>query len=853
MTVRCTVNSEQREYTGDPKGSLLDFLRRDLGITSPKDGCAPEATCGCCVVRLDGKPVFACVTPMKKVDGGSVQTIEGLEATVRDALADAFTVMGGAQCSFCIPGIVMRAAALIARNDDPSVQEIERELRFHLCRCTGYKKIVASIQVAAAAIRSGAPVTMPVPTGRVGTRLPKYDIRRAVLGARDYVCDMSIPGMLHGAVRLSDHPRARVIGIDTTAARAVEGVERIFLAADVPGQRSVGLIVPDWPLLVDVGETTTCLGDALACVAASTAEIARQAAAAIEIEYEVLDPVTEPHAALEADAPPIHAGGNLLSSSVIKNSDVEAVFAQCAFISEASYETQRIEHGYLEPEACLAVPEDEVRQGVRVFSQSQGVYEDRRQIALLLDLEESAVAVDLVPNGGGFGGKEDLSIQGHAALMAFCLGRPVHVQLTRAESLILSVKRHPMRLDYKLGCDADGKLLALRARIVGDTGGHASVGMKVLERAAGHASGAYFVSAVDVDALAVYTNNVPCGAMRGFGANQAAFAMECSIDELCEMGGFDRWQFRYDNALTDGRSTATGQLLATGVGVRATLEAVRPAFDAAVCAGIACGLKNTGIGNGMPDDGRAKIVVRSADEIELHHGWTEMGQGVDTMAVQTFCEETGLPPSIVKVRVQTDSETWCGMTTASRATSLVGNSMVEACKDLVKDLESHSLEDLAGREYRGEWVCDWTNKPGTSEKEVTHYSYSYATQVVVLDESGEIDRVIAAHDAGRVMNPTLFEGQIEGSVHMGLGYALTEDFPMVDGRPESTLLRKCGILRAAQTPEIEVIGVEVPDEFGPYGAKGVGEIGLVPTAGAVANALFQFDGVRRRALPMDRK
>jgi CO/xanthine dehydrogenase Mo-binding subunit len=363
--------------------------------------------------------------------------------------------------------------------------------------------------------------------------------------------------------------------------------------------------------------------------------------------------------------------------------------------------------------------------------------------------------------------------------------------------------------------------------------------MKVLERAAGHATGAYEVPNVDIESRAVYTNNVPCGAMRGFGANQANFAMECAVDELCEQGGFDRWQFRYDNAITEGGRTATGQRLSTGVGVRATLEAVRDAWRGARWAGIACGIKNTGIGNGMADSGTAKIVVHAADDIELCHGWTEMGQGVDTMAVQTFCEETGLSPHLVRVNVTTDDETPCGMTTASRATSLVGNAIIDACRGFKKDLETSDLAALVGREYRGEWICDWTNKPGASKtgEEVTHYSYSYATQVVIIGEDGRIERVVAAHDAGRVMNPTLFEGQIEGSVHMGLGYALTEDLPMEGGHLASTRLRKCGVLRAAETPPIEVIGV--------------GEIGLVPTAPAVANALWAYDGTRRYALPLE--
>ncbi|HED54809.1 MAG TPA: selenium-dependent xanthine dehydrogenase [Phycisphaerales bacterium] len=845
-----TVNGKPCEYSGDEKRSLLDFLRTDLRILSPKDGCSPQAACGCCAVGLNGKVVLACATPMKKALGGEVVTLEGIEDAVRQALADSFAVKGGAQCGFCIPGIALRAAHLIKDNPSPTRQQIEHELRFHLCRCTGYKKIIDSIMTAAESLRTGKPVEHPACDGRVGSRLTKYAIREAVLGERPYVSDLSAEGMLHGALRLSDHPRARVLRINTAEAERLSGVERIVLAEDVPGRRSIGLIVPDWPVLVAVGEETRCTGDVIACVAAADRATARRAAELIEIEYDVLEPITDPDAALSPGAPKIHDSGNLLSTCIVNRGDVERAFAECEFITEGTYHTQRIEHAFLEPEAALAVPEG---AGVRVYSQSQGVYEDRRQVADILGLDQSEVVIQLVPNGGGFGGKEDLSVQGQTALMAKLLGKPVHLEISRDESLRLHPKRHPMRLEYKVGCDADGRLLAVRARIIGDTGAYASVGMKVLERAAGHSTGAYDVPNVDVIAKAVYTNNVPCGAMRGFGANQATFAMECAVDELCEMGGFDRWQFRYDNAITEGGHTATGQKLSTGIGIRATLDAVKDDFHNAKYAGIACGIKNTGIGNGMPDSGTAKIVVRSESRVDLYHGWTEMGQGVDTMAVQTFCQETGLPPGIVHVRVETDSETPCGMTTASRATSLVGNAIIDACKGLVQDLKSKSLSDLAGKEYFGQWVCDWTNKPGKARagKEVTHYSYSYATQVVILNDDGTIKRIVAAHDAGKVMNPTLFEGQIEGSVHMGLGYAISEDLPMENGLLKSTRLRKCGVLRAHETPDIKVIAVEVPDEHGPYGAKGVGEIGLVPTAGAVANAFWSYDGKRRRSLPMN--
>jgi aldehyde oxidoreductase len=374
----------------------------------------------------------------------------------------------------------------------------------------------------------------------------------------------------------------------------------------------------------------------------------------------------------------------------------------------------------------------------------------------------------------------------------------------------------------------------------------------VLERSAGHATGAYHFPVTDVEALAVYTNNVPCGAMRGFGVNQAMFGLESLIDELCRQGGFDRWQFRYQNALKDGDMTATGQVIEGGAGVRQTLLAVKDAFYQARYAGLACGLKNTGIGNGMPDESSARITIIAPDRVLVEHGWTEMGQGVNTVAVQVVCQETGLDPKVIEIRVDTQAEQVSGMTTASRATSLVGNALIDACRRLKQDLAGRSLDELVGRQYEGKWSVEWTTKPGAMVQKIyTHYSYSYATQLVILDEErGHIQKVIAAHDAGKIFNPVLFEGQLEGSIHMGLGYAISEDMPMENGRLVSDRLRKAGILRAKEMPAVEIIGVEVPDPYGPYGAKGVGEIGLVPTAAAVANALYQFDGVRRHKLPM---
>ena len=842
------LNGQMTQYDGDPARPLMNVLREDMGIISPKDGCAPQAACGCCVVQVDDKALLSCVTKMEKIAGKSVTTTEGLGEYRQSVFANAFVTEGGVQCGFCIPGIVMQANNLINRNPDPSRAEIEKALTPHLCRCTGYKKIVNAIETAADAIRNEEEVPMPECDGRIGSRLPKYQAGDLVLGQHRYVDDIRMEGMRIGALKFSDHPRAVVKSMDLSAALAHPGVTRIFTAEDVPGDKHIGLIKQDWPLMIGVGETTRYVGDVLALVVAESDAIAREAVELIEIDYEILEAVTDMHAALGADSPSVHEGGNVLSQSITNRGDLETAMAESAYTTTGVYETQMIEHGFMEPEACIAYPRGD---GVEVLSQGQGVFEDRVQIAKLLGLPQADVNVILVSNGGAFGGKEDLSVQGHAALAAYLMGEPVKVRLTRDESIIMHPKRHPIWMEYTIGCDDDGMLTFCKGRFVGDTGAYASVGMKVLERSAGHATGAYNFPVTDIESTAVYTNNLPCGAMRGFGVNQTAFALESCIDDLCEQGGFDRWEFRYKNALDDGDMTATGQVIEAGAGAKATLEAVKNEFRNARFAGIACGIKNTGIGNGMPDSSQVTVSVTEGGKVIIDHGWTEMGQGVHTMAVQALVTETGLDPALVEVRVETKSEMVTGMTTASRATSLIGNAIIDACREFKADLEKHSLEELVGKRYVGAFTVDWTTKPGAMvEKVYTHYSYSYATQVVILDEAGQVEKIIAAHDAGKIFNPTLFEGQLEGSIHMGLGYAISEDLPMEDGRPKSTMLRKCGILRAREMPEMEVIGVEVPDPYGPYGAKGVGEIGLVPTAGAVANALYQFDGVRRHKLPM---
>ncbi|MBF0298463.1 MAG: selenium-dependent xanthine dehydrogenase [Oligoflexia bacterium] len=880
--MKFTLNGNQVDYNDDLNISLLKYLRNIAGITTPKEGCSGQAYCGSCTVLVDDKPTLSCVTQMKKIEGKVIVTTDGLDQKLQEIFSIAFVEKGGIQCGFCTPGIVMSAAALLKKNPHPTREDAINAINRNLCRCTGYHKIIDSIIYASEIIQGKAQLPSKkslFQKSKLGESQPKYDSYKTVLGMRPFVCDMFVPNMHFAALKLSDHPRAKVLKIDYDEALQVVGVKKIITAKDIPGKQYIGLIVRDWPVLISEGQETHYLGDALAIVVATSEEIARSALVKIKVQYEVLDPVVDVDLAQKADSPIVHpkiphasysakSVGNILSVCHVERGNINEGKKNSAFIAEGTYHTQRIEHAFLEPECALAIPNppsdydhnlalatNKNQYELLLYSQGQGAYEDRKQVAEILNLPLEKVRVIQVANGGGFGGKEDLTVQGHASLAAHLLKVPVKVTLTREESMLVHPKRHPMRLKFKVGCDKKGMLTFLEADIVGDSGAYASVGMKVLERAAGHAAGPYVIPNVDVVAKAIYTNNVPCGAMRGFGANQAAFAIESSIDELCEEGGFDRWQFRYNNSLTDGDTFVTGQVLEGGVGVRQSLLALKDLFYKSKYAGLACGIKNCGVGNGMADIGRIKIEIKSADHIIIKHGWSEMGQGVHTMAIQFFSEETNIDPAKVsiEVRVDTDDDIVTGMTTSSRATSLIGHAIIEASKKLKEDLKSKSLSELVGQTYFAEWICNWTTKPGyekPGEKIVTHYSYSYSAQLVTLKDDGEIDTIYVAQDAGKIVNKTLFEGQIEGAVHMGLGYALTEDFPYKDGRPVVTKFNKCGIIPAKKTPDVKVIGIEVSDPHGPHGAKGVGEIGLVPTAAAVANAFYQFDKIKRYSLPL---
>jgi xanthine dehydrogenase molybdenum-binding subunit len=851
-----TLNGRPVEVDPAPGESLLDILRGPCGLRSMKDGCAPEGSCGACTVIVDGRAVVSCAQPAARVAGRSVETLEGLPGDVRDTWAACFVATGASQCGYCSPGIVMKAEALLRREPAASREAIAKTLAGNLCRCTGYAPIIDAIALAAAVRRGEAAGVDPVAG-------PRYQGRELALGEKPFVGDLVAPGMLHGALRFAGVPRALVRSIDTVKARAVPGVVAVLTAADVPGRREQGLIRPDWPLLVAEGEIVRYVGDVLAAVAAETREAAAEAAALIGVDLEPLPAVTDPFAALADDAPQLHEGGNVVSRSVVRRGDVDAALASAAHVASATFRTAAIEHAFLEPEAVLAVPQGAVgpdgetvtTNRVHVYSPGQGAWEDRRQVASFLGLDAGDVLVTQVSTGGAFGGKEDLSVQGQAALLAFATGRPVLLKLTRRESLRFHVKRHPMWLDYTAGCDAEGNLVAVRARITGDNGAYASVGGKVLERAAGHACGPFRVPNVDVEATAVYTNNPPSGAMRGFGANQADFAMEGVLDMLAEQVGIDGWDIRWRNALDVGDRTTTGQKLGEGVGVKATLLAVKDAYKGARFAGIGCAIKNVGVGNGLKERGHAVLRPEADGTVTLFHSWTEMGQGCHTVFRDLAAAELGLDPARIRVVVDTHRELDTGETTSSRATMLGGRAVLEACVTLRAALEAVGpdgrLEDLAGRDFAGTVLVDWTTKLEADVAEpVTHFAYGWATQVVILDDEGRVERIVAAHDVGKALNPVLLKGQVEGGVHMGLGMALTEAFETVDGVPVNETLKSLGIIPAAAMPPVETILVEVPQPEGPYGAKGMGEAVLVPTSAAVAGALHAFDGIRRTSLPM---
>ena len=848
MTIAFEVNGSPVEV-GDHHPHLLSALRTDLGVTSPKDGCSPSGQCGACTVLVDGKAMASCLVSLEKAEGKHITTLEGFDPLERERFADAFASKGALQCGFCTPGIIVRSKALIdQKGTSLNRATIEGRLGAHLCRCTGYTKIIEAVELLA----SGEPIPVRGRSATIGGDGIKYEAKELSLGDRGFVDDIMIDGMLHAALVYTDHARADVLSIDGSRALAAEDVVALYTADDIPGDLKVGIIYKDWPVMIPVGGRTSYRGDVVAVVVATNVLAARAAADLVDVTYDVLVPFTDADSALASDEDAVWGlDGNVLSTSTYTRGDFDAAYASAAHTTHEVFITQRVEHAFLEPESTVAVPGED--GSLYVYSGGQGVWDDKEQIAAMLDIAEEKVTVELVSNGGAFGGKEDMSNQGHTALAAHLIGKPVKCTLTRPQSFLMHPKRHPVRVEMWMGCDEEGRVTALKARMVGDSGPYASVGMKVLERAAGHACGPYAIENVDVEAIAARTNNPVCGAFRGFGANQAQFATEGSIDRLAEMVGISAWEIRSKNVAVPGSVWGPGQIMDDGVrGITECLDAVRPGYDAAIAAGkavgIGAGIKNSGLGNGFREV--AKAVVRFNDDgvVEVRHAWTEMGQGVHTVALQVAAELLDIDPDRIRVIVDTTRDFSAGQTTGSRGTLMASGSVEDACNTAIAD------GCKVGIDYHGEYIVDWTNALEDGlENPVIHSAFGYACQVVIADpDTGKIEKVLAAHDVGRAINPVLVEGQVEGAIHMGLGYALSEEFPTDDeGMPTKSTLRQLNIIRPKDMPDVEVIIVEVPQPRSPFGVKGVGEIGLVPTAGAVAGAYHGVDGKWRTHLPMN--
>ncbi len=835
-----------QEKSVDENKKLLKYLRDDCNITSVKNGCS-EGACGTCMVIVDGKAIKACVLTTEKVNGKEITTIEGFTDREREVFAYAFTEAGAVQCGFCIPGMVISAKALFNRTLDPTMEEVKKALIGNICRCTGYVKIEKAIMMAAEIFRENKEVPKVSCKGLIGEPMARVDAKDKTLGLGEYTDDIRINGMVYGSALRSKYPRALVKSMDITEAENLKGVIKIVTAEDIPGQRYLGHLKKDTPALIKVGEETRYLGDAVALVAAETEEIAKEALKYIKVDFEELKPLSSPMEALKDDAPKIHEGGNILVHEHLVRGNADEAIKNSKYVVTNKYSVPFTEHAFLEPEAAVAVPDGE--DGLIVYTGTQSIYDDLREIGSLLNLGEDKLRIISEYVGGGFGGKEDMSCQHHTALLAYLIKKPVKMCLTRQESIMVDTKRHAMELEFTTACDENGKLTAMKAEIIADTGAYASLGGPVLQRACTHAAGPYNYQNMVVDGIAVYTNNTPGGAFRGFGVTQSAFATECNLNQLAEMVGIDPFEIRMLNAIRPGEVLPNGQIADEGTALVETLEAVKDVYYSNKYVGIACTFKNAGVGVGIPDTGRCKVKVIDG-KVHIRTSAACIGQGVGTVVVQVVGEVLGIPASqIVYETPDTRITPNSGTTTASRQTVFTGEATRIASLKLKEALKGKSLQELEGIEFLGEYI-GITDKMGSpKENPVSHVAYGFATQVVIIDEKGKLVKVVAAHDVGKAINPKNVEGQIEGGVVMGLGYGLTEDYIIENSVPK-VKFGTLGLLRATQVPEIVPIIIEKNTQELSFGAKGVGEITCIPTAPAVQGAYYKLDGIFRRELPL---
>lgn len=929
-SLNLVVNGKSRSLPILAGETLASLLRDRLRLTGTKIGCE-ESECGTCTVLVDGEPVLSCMYPAARADGKQVLTIEGLSNSMElgevadpvDALhplQQAFITYGAVQCGFCIPGQIMTSHALLQHHPNPSSADVRYALKDTLCRCAGYPAIEGAILAASESIRTGRPVRPPEiaessrPERVVGRVIVRPDAVEKVNGKAIYADDLVFPGMLFAAVCRAGVPHAFLKALDISAARAAPGVVAVLTADDIPGERNHGLVVYDWPVLVGVGERVRYVGDALALVAAETQDAAERAAALIRAEFDGQTVIANALQARGHDAPQLHAKGNLLKHIKVRKGDLNRGFAEADVILEHTFHTPMMEHAFLEPECSIAVPVVDGRMEIYVASQIP--YQDRKQVARVLGWPEERIRIVGQLMGGGFGGKEDIAGQIHAAMLANSTGRPVKLLFSRHESLLVHPKRHATQIRIKLGAKMDGRLTAAETELYGDTGAYASLGDKVMTRATTHSAGPYEVPHVRADCYAMYTNNPPAGAFRGFGVTQSAFAVESMMDMLAERLQIDPVELRRRNSLQVGSVTNTGQTLRESVGLLECIDKVRlemqrqakshcgvsPADifrphpssespDLVHAWGFSVGYKNTGLGGGAPDKAGAEVELFEDGCLEVRSSSAELGQGLVTVMQMAVAEELAVPASRVRVLVMdTDLTPDGGPTTASRQTFVTGNASRLAAQSLRQAISSAfaerydvppasirfedgqvranghvlSLGDAAaemkamGQAPRALYEYEAPATQPLGEAGDMHFAFSFAAQAAEVEVNrltGEVRvlRVIAANDVGEAFNPLGLQGQVEGGVMMGIGSCLTEEYIVQDGNVVTDRLARYRIPGIMMTPEITSIVVEHPISSGPYGAKGVGEICTIPTTPAITNAIYNAVGVRVDRLPANQE
>ena len=891
-----SVNGRAVQVVAPGARRLSRVLRDDLGLTGTKVGC-DAGDCGACTVLLNGEPVCACLVPAAQVEGCEITTVEGLaqRAPLYDQLQQSFLAHGAAQCGACTPGMLVAATALLEKNPSPGESEVMDAIGGVLCRCTGYRKIISAITEAGA---DRVAEVSPAAGAAVGARLVRLDGKKKVDGSEKFGADETPVGALGLRVIRCPYARAQFqFGDLDEFIAAHPGIALVLTSKDVPGIDCYGVIprFADQPVFAH--REARYRGEAVAAIIGEPDAIEGLELSQFPVCWQELPALKTIAEALAPDAPRIHAHReeNVLVRGRVVRGDVEKALAQSDFVVEGEYETGFVEHAYIEPEAGFA---RRVGDGIEIQACTQSPYMDRADIAKILGIAPENVRIIPTAVGGGFGSKLDLSVQPFVALAAWKLGKPVGMVYSRTESIVSTTKRHPARMRLRAGASRDGKLTALDFSADFNTGAYSSWGPTVAGRVPVHASGPYSVPNYRALTRAVHTNIVPAGAFRGFGVPQAAIAQEQLYDDLAEKVGMDRLEFRILNALDNSSPTVTGQVLGEGVGIRDCFEALRPRWQAARAEAAefnanASGPLRRGVGvagmwygcgnTSLPNPSTVRIGLKPDGRIALHQGAVDIGQGSNTIVTQICADALGAPiAQFDLVSGDTAITPDCGKTSASRQTFVTGKAAQMAAKKLRSEIlkiagacacaaiefadagvtvtedgtsKSLPLGKMAPDSFGYVITCDATFDPPTSPLDENGQGNPYAVygfgahlaEIEVDVELGTVRvlKVTAAHDVGRAINPTLIEGQIEGGVAQGLGMALMEEF--FPGKGEN--LHDYLIPSAGDIPPVESILIEDPSSVGPFGAKGIGEQAVIPTAPAILNAIHDAIGARVHKVP----